>query len=174
MNWFEDNKGFHEAMTHRQTPPARWDEFFMGVAKQVADMSKCASRHCGSVIVRDQRILSTGFNGAPTGSSLCQFPGEVNRVFCPRVHVKSGEGVELCPAQHAERNAITNAARQGVSTEGATIYIWAGVTSCQQCAGAIINAGIKEIVFSSENWYDPLAKLLLEEQPNIVVRTVPL
>jgi dCMP deaminase len=170
--WWESRE-FIDACTNRHKSQSDWDDLFMSIANLAAGMSKCASRKCGAMIVKDTRIVSFGYNGAPSGSSLCQFPLSSDSGVCPRkrLNLPSGAGVELCPAQHAERNAITNAARQGTATLGTTIYVSATVTPCQQCAGAIINAGIKELVCGSDNWYDSLAKRLLEES-DIVVRFI--
>lgn len=165
--WLRDDIRLRVSTVPCPTYPARWDEMFLAVAAEVSKLSKCASRQFGAVIVKDRRIISTGFNGAPARTNLCQDRTAV----CPRqiLGFKSGEGLEICPAQHAEANAIANAARTGTSTEGASIYLYGGTSPCKACAGAIINADIVEIVYDSIKWYDPLAQVLLE-QASILVR----
>jgi len=159
-----ENPAFADAMKSRSTYPARWDDLFMEIAKAISQMSKCASRHIGVVIVRDRQILSMGYNGSPAGSHLCQFPEGTNGVFCPRKRMgfKSGEGIEFCPAQHGEENAVANAAKNGICINGATIYCYCGLP-CQRCAGALINAGIKKVVCLDTGEYDTMAKLLFEQ-----------
>lgn len=162
--WFMD-KDFTEARTPRPRQSNAWDNFFMAVAKEVSNLSKCASRQIGAVLVRDNNILSIGFNGSPAGSSLCQ-----SASYCPRrkLGLPSGQGLELCPAQHAEENVIAMAARQGVATNGGTMYMWCGMP-CQKCAGAIINAGVKEIVYLADQpEYDPMARILFTEAKTIL------
>jgi dCMP deaminase len=158
------NPEFADAMRKRSTYPARWDDLFMEIAKAISQMSKCASRHIGVVVVRDRQILSMGYNGSPAGSRLCQFPEGTNGVFCPRKRMgfKSGEGIEFCPAQHGEENAVANAAKNGICIAGATIYCYCGLP-CQRCAGALINAGIKKVVCLDTGEYDTMAKLLFEQ-----------
>lgn len=170
VNWWTDSS-FKDATTPCPTPPHYWDTLFMRIAREIATMSKCASRQIGVVIVRDKQMLSMGYNGSPAGSNFCQFPmndvsGSVRAKEqpsqCPRKRLgfKSGESIELCPAQHGERNAITNAAKNGISINGATIYCYCGLP-CQQCAGALINAGIKRVVcLQEEEHYDSLAQVL--------------
>jgi dCMP deaminase len=164
--WWEDPE-FNEALTLRPTRQGSWDAFFMNLAYEASQMSKCASRKVGAVIVRGTRIISFGFNGSPAGSSLCQDAG-----YCPRrkLGIPSGQGIELCPAQHGEENAIHSAARVGISTEGATMYCYCGVP-CQRCAGAIINAGIKEVVCLNGDVYDGMC-LRLFEDAGVVVSTI--
>ena len=167
INWW-DNPEFKDATIARPTYPARWDEFFMTIAKEYASMSKCASRKVGAIIVRGKNILSAGYNGSPAGSSLCQNAG-----FCPRKKLgyKSGEGIEYCPAVHAECGAILNAAKHGIMTIGAIMYAYCGIP-CLRCSGQIINAGIKEIVcLPEELQYDNMAKLLLD-QAGVIIRYV--
>ena len=117
-----------------------WDEYFMEVAKLVSTRSTCLSRQVGAIIVKDKCILSTGYNGASRGSEHCATVGCIRK----KLNIPSGQQLDLCRAVHAEQNALVQAARHGVMTDGATMYVT--VTPCFQCAKMIVNAGIKEIV----------------------------
>jgi dCMP deaminase len=138
------------------------DEYFMEMAQLVSSRSTCLRRRVGAVIVKEKRVLSTGYNGSPKGTKHCEELG------CIRVkmNVPSGTRHELCRGVHAEQNAVTQAAYFGVSVDGATIYTT--TYPCSMCAKILINAGIKEIVFS-EGYADDLSKELLEEA-DITVR----
>ena len=160
----------------------KWDRHFYDQSILLKSWSTCLSRQVGAVIVRDRTIVSTGFNGPPRGVTHCgeqriledkSLPFiEVNkRKLCPRVALgfKSGEGLHLCTASHAEENAIINAARIGVSTLGTTMYMSCGIP-CQNCIKKIINSGIREIVcINIDDWYDELSKFLVKES-NIKIR----
>lgn len=136
-----------------------WDKYFMSVAREVSKQSKCLSRQIGAVIVKDKSIISTGYNGPPRGVPHCdsesrlkwfraRFPDKTfQKGVCPRrsLGFKSGEGTEYCIAGHAERNAIVNASRMGVSVKGATLYCYCGIP-CKDCTIEIINAGIARVV----------------------------
>jgi len=132
------------------------DEYFMEMAQLVSSRSTCLRRKVGAVIVKEKRVLSTGYNGSPKGTKHCEELG------CIRVklNVPSGTRHELCRGVHAEQNAVTQAAYFGVSVDGATIYIT--TYPCSMCAKILINAGIKEIIYS-EGYADDLSKDLLEE-----------
>lgn len=127
-----------------------WDEYFFQIAEQVATRSTCMRRQVGAVLVKDKRILSTGYNGAPRGISHC------TQVGCLReeLNVPSGERHELCRALHAEQNAIAQAALHGVKIEGATLYCTH--QPCSLCAKMIINSGIVEVYFD-KGYPDELA-----------------
>ena len=127
-----------------------WDEYFFQIAQQVATRSTCMRRQVGAVLVKDKRILSTGYNGAPRGISHCI------EVGCLReeLGVPSGERHELCRALHAEQNAIAQAALHGVKIDGSTLYCTH--QPCVLCAKMIINAGIMEVHFD-EGYPDDLA-----------------
>jgi len=133
-----------------------WDEYFMRMAYLVSSRSTCTRRKVGAVIVKDKRILATGYNGPPKGLAHCDVTGCIRE----DLDVPSGERHELCRGLHAEQNAIIQAAVHGVSIRGATIY----VTNhpCVVCAKMLINAEIKEIVYG-EGYPDDLAKLMLLE-----------
>lgn len=132
------------------------DEYFMEMAQLVSSRSTCMRRRVGAVIVKEKRVLSTGYNGSPKGTKHCEELG------CIRVkmNVPSGTRHELCRGVHAEQNAVTQAAYFGVSVDGATIYTT--TYPCSMCAKILINAGIKEIVYS-EGYADDLSKDLLQE-----------
>jgi dCMP deaminase len=130
------------------------DEYFMKISSVVATRSTCLRHNVGAVLVRDKRILSTGYNGAPTGISHCF------EVGCRRENVESGYRHELCRAVHAEQNAIIQAAIHGVSTSGATLYCTH--QPCILCAKIIINSQIRRVVFGNPN-PDHEARRFLEE-----------
>jgi len=133
-----------------------WDDYFMEITRLVAKRSTCLRRHVGAVIVRDRRILATGYNGAPRGMKHCSELGCLRE----KMGVPSGRMQELCRGLHAEQNAIIQAALFGVSIENSHIYT---VTQpCVVCAKMIINAGIKRIVFD-EPYPDQLAEDMIKE-----------
>lgn len=136
---------------------ASWDDYFMQIAEVVKTRSTCMRRQVGAVIVKDNHIVTTGYNGAPSGLKHCT---DVNSCERERLNIPSGERHELCRALHAEQNAIICASKLGVSVEGATIYIT--LQPCVICAKMLINAGIKRIVYKG-NYPDKLSKLMLEE-----------
>ena len=140
----------------------QWDEYFFEICIAVAKNSKCLSRKIGAIIVRDKTIISTGKNGPPKGVPHCD--EATGYCECPRRRAgyKSGEGLEYCPAGHAERNAIVNAARVGISIDGATMYMTCSIP-CKDCLIEIINSGIQEIVVTGFTFYDNLSMWLLSE-----------
>ncbi|MDD5090110.1 MAG: cytidine/deoxycytidylate deaminase family protein [Candidatus Wallbacteria bacterium] len=135
-----------------------WDEYFMGITRLVAGRSTCLRRQVGAVIVKDKRIIATGYNGVPINVAHC---GEDGR-GCLRAErgIPSGERQELCRGLHAEQNAVIQAALYGVSTEGGTVYCTH--QPCITCAKMIINAGIKRIVYCG-SYPDELAREILKE-----------
>ena len=139
-----------------------WDEYFMQLAHLVKRRSTCLRRQVGAVLVRDRRILATGYNGAPSGIVHCEVTGCLRQ----KLKVPSGQRHELCRGLHAEQNVIIQCALYGVSTKGATLYVT--VTPCIICAKMIINAGIKEIVIEGE-YPDKMARNFLR-QAKIKVR----
>lgn len=136
---------------------ASWDEYFMEIAEIVKTRSTCLRRQVGAVIVKDNRIITTGYNGAPSGLKHCTEIGGCER---QRLNIPSGQRHELCRALHAEQNAIIQAAKIGVSTEGSTIYIT--LQPCVICAKMLVNAGITRIVHKGE-YPDALSRSILEE-----------
>ena len=133
-----------------------WDEYFMGIMDLVKERSTCLRRQVGALIVKDKRILSTGYNGAPTGCSHCEEVGCLRE----KLQIPSGQRHELCRALHAEQNAIVQAAMHGVSVAGGTLYVTH--QPCVMCAKMAINAGIKRIVFKGA-YPDELSLELLKE-----------
>jgi len=142
-------------MAKTENRPA-WDTYFMNITNLVAERSTCLRRAVGAVLVKDKRILSTGYNGAPASLKHC------SEVGCLReqLGVESGKMHELCRGIHAEQNAIIQAAYHGVSVKGAAIYCTN--QPCSICARMIINAGIVKIYYQS-GYADSLAKDLLAE-----------
>lgn len=133
-----------------------WDKYFMEIAHLVKTRSTCMRRQVGAVVVKDKRILSTGYNGAPTNCKHC------SEVGCLREQLKvpSGERHELCRALHAEQNAIAQAAQHGISMKDAVIYVTN--QPCSLCAKLIINAGLSHIIYQGD-YPDNLATQLLDE-----------
>ncbi len=134
-----------------------WDEYFMEIAEIVKTRSTCIRRQIGAVIVKDNRIITTGYNGAPSGCRHCT---EIGSCYRQEHNIPSGERHELCRAIHAEQNAIIQAAKIGNTTDGATIYVTN--QPCVICAKMCINAGIKRIVYK-DGYPDELAMKMLEE-----------
>ncbi len=121
-----------------------WDEYFMELALVVAKRSTCLRQKVGAIIVKDKRILATGYNGAPSGMAHCLDIGCLRE----KMKIPSGERQELCRGLHAEQNAIIQAAKFGISIEGATMYTTH--CPCITCAKMIINAGINKVVYGKE------------------------
>ena len=148
------------AVDHRPS----WDQYFMTLANEVATRTTCMRRGVGAIIVKDRRILATGYNGVPTGLRHCSETGCLRE----QLGVPSGQRHEICRGLHAEQNAIIQAARYGIDIEGSSIYIT--TEPCVVCAKMLINAGIREIVFA-EGYPDKLAEELLGET-DIKIRVV--
>jgi dCMP deaminase len=163
-----------------------WDSYFLGICNEVSKKSPCLSRKIGALIVRDNYILATGFNGPPRKTPHCGYDRaikdqELNKLLqnksheefgniCPRkaLGYSSGTHMDLCPAQHAEENAITTAAANGVSVKGSTCYLNT-VIPCQKCFGTLINAGIVEVVVVDLTVYDKYTQFLIDFS-NIKIR----
>jgi len=116
-----------------------FNKIFMEVAEKMAKMSTCLRRQTGAVLVKDNRIISTGYNGAPSKYPHCK---ECLRI---KKNIESGKSLELCIAVHAEINAILMCAKNGISTKDTILYCI--VSPCNLCLGQLINAGVKAIVF---------------------------
>ena len=142
----------------------KWDKRFMELAETVATWSSCyqENRHVGAVVVKDKRILTTGYNGAPEGISSC-----AERGCCLRRerNIASGTMQEVCYAVHAEQNAIIQAAKLGVSLEGATIYVTH--QPCVICTRMILNSGIKRVIY--KNGYPDEFALQLFAESNVEI-----
>lgn len=134
-----------------------WDSYFMNIAQVAATRSNCCRRHVAAVIVRDQRIISTGYNGTPRGIKNCSEGG------CPRCNsnAPSGTGLEECICSHAEENAIVQAAYHGIAVKDAILYTT--FSPCLLCAKMIVNAGIREVVFQENYTIDSTAARILTE-----------
>jgi len=170
-----------------------WDLYFLRIAREVSKRSKCMSRQIGAVLVKDKAIISTGYNGPARGMKHCNERtkefyigimdfGEVDELWkkrletydnnkCPRRNFKfdSGEGLHLCQAGHAERNALIQSARNGISTKGTTLYCYC-CRPCKDCTIEIINAGVSTLVYlATDKEYDSYSATLFDES-NIVTR----
>ena len=137
----------------------RWDKRFMDMTKLVSTWASCfqPERKIGCVIVRNKRVLTTGYNGAPSGIKTCMERGECMR---KKLGIQSGTRAEMCYSIHAEQNAIIQAARIGVSIEGVTLYCTH--QTCVICAKMIVNAGIVRVVYE-QGYPDEFAKVILAE-----------
>ena len=127
-----------------------WDEYFASITRQVATRSTCLRRKVGAIIVKEKRILTTGYNGAPRGVRNCLETGKCLR---EQLGIPSGERHEICRGLHAEQNAILQASYYGVQISNSVIY----TTNhpCVMCAKMIINCGIKKVYYF-EDYPDPL------------------
>lgn len=141
-----------------------WDEYFLDVAQLVSRRATCLRRRVGAVLVKDKRILATGYNGAPSGITHCEVTGCLRE----KLNIPSGERHELCRGLHAEQNVLLQAALYGVTTKDSILYITN--QPCIICAKMIINAGIKEIV-TKGTYPDKMARAFLREA-KIKVRRV--
>jgi dCMP deaminase len=164
--------------------PKSRDRWFFNLCLEVGSNSKCLSRKIGAILVRDKSVIATGYNGPPRGIPTCdnrwfidkeflgrygdEAIGHVTKGKCPRyvIGFKSGEGLDVCVAGHAERNALINAARLGIETRGfkhdpTTLYMSCGIP-CTPCMVEIINAGVSEIVVTAISFYDQSAEYLLQ------------
>ncbi|MBM3705666.1 MAG: cytidine deaminase [Actinobacteria bacterium] len=141
-----------------------WDEYFASITKQVATRATCLRRKVGAIIVKDKRILTTGYNGAPKGVKNC-----LDRGICLReeLGIPSGQRHEICRGLHAEQNAIIQAAYHGVNIKDGVIYCTN--QPCAQCAKMIINSGIIKIYYFND-YPDELAQELLNEAGVELVR----
>lgn len=181
----KDMKTEHTYSIQLPNPKSR-DEWFYNMTLTVGSYSKCHSRKIGAVLVRDNSVISTGYNGPPRGIPTCDQRWKIDNAFrakygpqadgketegiCPRrvIGFKSGEGLGICPAGHAERNALINAARLGINTKDTKLYMSCGVP-CTPCMVEIINSGVEEIICTAVDWYDETALYLLENS-NLKIR----
>ena len=144
----------------------RWDKRFMEVANLVSTWASCyqQDRKIGAVIVKDKRILTTGYNGAPAGVKTCVERGECLR---KKLNIASGTRHEICYAIHAEQNAIIQAAKLGLSIEGATLYCTH--QPCIICAKMIVNSGIVRIVYE-KGYPDEFSREIIAESGVLLER----
>jgi dCMP deaminase len=142
-----------------------WDEYFMQLVEIIKTRSTCVRRQVGAIVVKENRILTTGYNGAPSGCKHCEEVGCIRQ----ELGIPSGQRHELCRALHAEQNAIIQAAKYGINIDGACIYVT--TQPCVICAKMIINSGIKRMIYRGD-YPDELAMQLLDEANIEVVRLV--
>jgi dCMP deaminase len=146
-------------MNHKR--PAK-PEYYLNIARVVAQRGTCLRRRFGAIIVKDDVIVSTGYVGAPRGTANCI---DLNK--CPReeANIPSGERYELCRSVHAEMNAIINASRSGSSVLGGTLYLFgenvkdgsiAKAKPCKMCARVIINAGISRVIVAGPDGFEEI------------------
>ncbi|MFC1511085.1 cytidine/deoxycytidylate deaminase family protein [Candidatus Margulisiibacteriota bacterium] len=140
-----------------------WPDYFMKIAQDVSERATCVKRQVGSIIVKDNRILSTGYNGAPKGFKHCS----AETCLRKKHNIPSGQRHELCRGLHAEQNAIIQAAVHGVEISGATMYC--NFQPCVICVKMMINAGIAKLVYAG-GYPDELAKEMLAESKIEIVR----
>lgn len=142
----------------QETSRPSWDDYFMEIAHVVAKRSTCLSRQVGCVLVRDRRILTTGYNGPPKGMAHCEDLGGCLRA---RLGIPRGQRHEVCRALHAEQNAIIQAAVHGVSLQG-EVVCYTLAQPCVTCAKMLVNASVRRIVFRHP-YPDQLAQDILAE-----------
>lgn len=137
----------------------KWDKRFMQMAWVISSWASCyqQDRKIGAVIVKDKRILTTGYNGAPAGIKTCVERGECLR---KKLGIPSGTKHEICYAIHAEQNAIIQAAKLGVSIQDATLYCTH--QPCVICAKMIVNSGIRRVVYE-QGYPDEFSRQILAE-----------
>lgn len=133
-----------------------WDEYFMNIVDLVKTRSTCLRRQVGALIVKDKRILASGYNGAPVGCKHCAEVGCVR----DKLNIPSGQRHEICRATHAEQNAIAQAAYSGTCIKDSVMYVT--TQPCVLCAKLCINAGITKIIFRGD-YPDELSMELLQE-----------
>ena len=133
-----------------------WDQYFMEMAELASKRSTCLRRKVGAVLVKDRRILTTGYNGAPKKLPHCEETGCLRE----QKNVPSGKRHEICRGIHAEQNLIAQSAVHGVKTEGATVYCTN--QPCSICTKLLINAGIKKIYYKNP-YNDEFTKKLLDQ-----------
>lgn len=134
-----------------------WDTYFMDIAHVVARRGNCIRRQVAALIVKDRRIISTGYNGTPRGVRNCCDGG------CDRCASDTPSGSDLgeCICCHAEENAIVQAAYHGITVSGAALYCT--LSPCLLCAKMIVNAGIVEVIYEEEYELSTQTRHLLEE-----------
>lgn len=128
----------------------------MDIARLVSERSTCRRRRVGAVLVRDKRILCTGYNGAPAGMTHCDEAGCLRE----ELGIPSGERIEICRGIHAEQNALVQAAAFGINVSGGTLYCTH--EPCITCGKMLLNAGIREFVVA-ERYPDEFGRRLLTE-----------
>ncbi|TYB31938.1 MAG: cytidine deaminase [Candidatus Mcinerneyibacterium aminivorans] len=132
-----------------------WDNYFFNITKLVAQRSTCLRRSVGALLVKNKRILATGYNGAPSGLEHCIDVGCMRQ----ELNIPSGEKQEICRGTHAEQNALMQAAKFGISVEGSSVYVTH--FPCITCSKLLINAGISEVKYIND-YPDDLSRKMLE------------
>ncbi|MHA1688973.1 MAG: deoxycytidylate deaminase [Promethearchaeota archaeon] len=141
------------------------EKYFMKIAEIVSERSTCIKRKVGALLVLDDHIISTGYNGAPSGFKHC------TKETCLRQHLKSGEHPELCRGVHAEINCVIQAAIHGTSIKGETI-LYTTTFPCTSCLKLLINAGIKKIVYKEEYSMDNEVKQNLVKESHLIIQKI--
>lgn len=167
-------------MPYKHTKMSKWDTYFLNVCEVIAANSMCMSRHNGAILVRDNSIIATGYNGPPRGVPHCgrdriefdhflrdRMTKTLDPTFtdidrCPRkaMGFESGDGLDYCIAAHAEQNCVANAARLGVTTLGSELYMNDQIP-CKVCLVILINAGIHSIIVTRLECYDDAGQYLV-------------
>lgn len=138
------------------------DQYFMEIARVVSQRSTCIKRKVGAVLVKENHIISTGYNGAPSGFNHC------TPQTCLRQDIKSGEKPELCRGVHAEINCVIQAALHGTSIKGKTT-LYTTTFPCMNCLKLLINAGINRIVYEEDYNLENAAKQSLLNESSIKI-----
>lgn len=140
-----------------------WDHYFMEIAQVVARRANCSRRQVAAVIVKENRVISTGYNGTPRGITNCCDGG------CPRCasDIPSGNNLSECLCCHAEENAIVQAAYHGIAVKDSVLYTT--FSPCLLCAKMIINSGISEVVYHQNYSIDDVSMKLLK-QAGVIIR----
>ncbi len=152
-------------MNNKEFNRPSWDEYFMDIANVAAKRSNCCRRKVAAVIVKDSRVISTGYNGTPRGIKNC-FEGG-----CPRCNsdIPSGEGLGECICSHGEENAIIQAAYHGIALKDSILYTT--FSPCLLCAKLIINSGIKEVIYQERYSMDEVSSNLLKTA-GVILRAI--
>ena len=153
-----NRRGFSNGMKKKQKKIKRpsWDEYFIDIARLVSMRSTCLRRRVGAIIVKNRRVLATGYNGTPSKISHCEDVGCLRE----KLNIPSGKRHELCRGLHAEQNVLLQAALYGISLGDSVLYCTN--QPCVICAKMLINAGIKEIIVS-DGYPDDMAKDFFKE-----------
>lgn len=156
-DFYESIEGFLDKLNFVYRRPA-WDDYFLGLTKEVARRATCDRGRSGCVIVRDKHLITTGYVGSPPGMKHCD---EVGHQMKKIIHEDGSESMHCVRTLHAEQNAILQAARHGISLEGTTLYC--KMTPCRVCAMLIIGAGIKRVVCQRKYHAGSESEKMLEE-----------
>lgn len=143
-----------------------WDEYFMEIAKVVAKRSNCMKRQVAAILVKEGRIIATGYNGTPRKTKNCNEGG------CPRCNsnTPSGKNLADCFCSHAEENAIVQSSYHGIAIKDSTIYTT--FSPCLICTKMIINAGIKEVIYNDDYPLSEDSKGLLNEAQILIRKNI--